>query len=190
MKAVKVLTWTAFMAAVLLLGGCGKSRNSVVEPQEEVLYSGGVKKADTMAGGGNKNAGKENSGGSGGEKGDANMIYAHIGDNVLEILLEDNSSAEAMIELLEQGDLTIDMEDYGGFEKVGSIGKSLPANDQSITTQPGDVILYQGNSITIYYGVNSWNFTRLGKVQGLWEEELKTILGDGAVTVRFSMQEI
>ena len=61
--------------------------------------------------------------------------------------------------------LTVDMSDYGNFEKVGSLGQSLPTNDQSITTQPGDVILYQGNSITIYYGTNTWSFTRWGRLK-------------------------
>ena len=81
------------------------------------------------------------------------------------------------------------MHDYGSFEKVGPLGSSLPANDTQITTEPGDVILYQGNQITIYYDVNSWNFTRLGKVQDLSQKELNSILGDGDVTVRFSLQK-
>ena len=80
-------------------------------------------------------------------------IYAHIGQNVLTIKMEDNSSAQAFVDLLQGGDLTIDMHDYGNFEKVGSIGTDLPRNDKRIRTKPGDVILYQGNQITIYYDV-------------------------------------
>ena len=113
-------------------------------------------------------------------------IYARIGQEVLVIEPENNSSAEAFIELLRKGDLTVNMHDYGNFEKVGSIGTSLPRNDERITTIPGDVILYQGNQITIYYDTNTWNFTRLGKVQNI--ESLKSILGDGNVTVRFSLR--
>lgn len=85
------------------------------------------------------------------------------------------------------GYFTVDMSDYGSFEKVGSLERSLPTNDQSITTEAGDVILYQGNQITIYYDTNTWNFTRLGKVQGLSAVELKEVLGDGSVSVRFSL---
>lgn len=114
-------------------------------------------------------------------------VYAHIGDEVLEIELADNSSAEAFVELLEEGDVTIDMHDYGSFEKVGSIGTTLPRNDEDITTVPGDVILYQGSNITIYYDTNTWDFTRLGKVKDLSQEELKEVLGDGDVTVVFSL---
>lgn len=79
------------------------------------------------------------------------------------------------------------MSDYGGFEKVGPLGTSLPTNDTNITTEPGDVILYQGDKITVYYATNSWNFTRLGKVQGLDQDELKRILGTGTATVTFSL---
>ncbi|MDE5864588.1 MAG: hypothetical protein K2H34_09605, partial [Lachnospiraceae bacterium] len=78
------------------------------------------------------------------------MIYAQIGENILEISPENNSSAEALVKLLEESDITVDMREYGGFEKVGSLGSTLPTNDESITTEAGDVILYQGNQITIY----------------------------------------
>lgn len=115
------------------------------------------------------------------------MIYAYIGDEALTILPSGNSSSDAFIVLLQNGDVTVDMHDYGNFEKVGPLGTSLPRNDEPITTEPGDVILYQGNQITIYYDVNSWNFTRLGKVQDKTQEELKTFLGNDSVSIRFSL---
>ncbi|MBR4203858.1 MAG: aldo/keto reductase [Clostridia bacterium] len=117
------------------------------------------------------------------------MIYAHIGDDTLIIKPEDNSSAEAFTELLKKGDITVAMHDYGGFEKVGSLGASLPTNDERITTEPGDVILYQGNQITIYYDTNTWSFTRLGKVQGLTPEQIRKALGDGDPSVVFSLNK-
>ena len=117
------------------------------------------------------------------------MIYAHIGNNTLRIRPESNSSAEAFVELLQSGDITVDMHDYGGFEKVGPLGTVLPTNDERITTKPGDVILYQGNQITIYYDTNTWSFTRLGKVQGMSPEEIRAVLGDGDPTVIFSLKE-
>ncbi len=67
------------------------------------------------------------------------------------------------------------------------LGTALPRNDAQITTEPGDVILYQGAQVTIYYGVNSWSFTRLGKVQGLSPEELRAALGEGDAAVTFSL---
>ena len=117
------------------------------------------------------------------------MIYAHIGNSILTIRPESNSSAEAFMELLQDGDITIDMHDYGGFEKVGPLGTELPTNDERITTEPGDVILYQGNQITIYYDKNTWSFTRLGKVQGMSPEEIRATMGNGDPTVIFSLKE-
>ncbi len=101
--------------------------------------------------------------------------------------LEDNPSALAFAELLTNGPLTITMHDYGSMEKVGSIGQSLPTSDMQITTAPGDIILYQGNQLTIYYDVNSWNFTRIGRIEGIGDAELREILGPGDVTVTFSL---
>lgn len=120
-------------------------------------------------------------------KTDTNIIYAYIDDNILEINLEDNSSAEAFLKHLKENDIVVDMSDYGGFEKVGDLGFNLPRNDTDINATSGDVILYQGNSITIYYGNNSWNFTKLGKIENVSQYELKNILGDYDIKVRFSL---
>ncbi len=114
-------------------------------------------------------------------------FYARVNDTSLKIKPADNSSAETLLELLKNGDVTVDMSDYGNFEKVGALGTVLPRNDEQITTEAGDVILYMGDRITIYYDVNTWNFTRLGKIQDITADELKNLLGDGNVTVTFSM---
>ena len=121
--------------------------------------------------------------------GNGRMIYAHVNGKTLKLLAAENSSAEAFLDLLKARDVTIEMHDYGSFEKVGPLGTTLPRNDVQITTEPGDVILYQGNQVTIYYDVNSWSFTRLGKVQGLSQAELKEILGTGDAVVTFSLSE-
>ncbi len=114
-------------------------------------------------------------------------ITLQIGETVFTATLAENSSAEALRDLLAQGPLTIEMSDYGNFEKVGSLGTSLPRNDEEITTEPGDLILYQGNSFVIYYDTNTWNFTRLGKIQDVTQEELREVLGSGDVTVTLSL---
>ena len=116
-------------------------------------------------------------------------IKSDSGNHTLTAMLENNSSAVAFYELLKEGSVTISMSDYGSFEKVGSLGKTLPRNDTQITTSAGDIILYQGNQITIYYDKNSWNFTRLGRVDGKTQAELKQILGKGDVTAVFSIKE-
>ena len=118
-----------------------------------------------------------------------NKMYLQIGDTVWTAVMEDSPSVSAWKELL-KGPLTIDMSDYGGFEKVGSIGTTLPQSNRQITTKPGDIILYQGNSVTIYYGENSWNFTRLGHIEGVSEAELREVLkaGGGSISVTFSLE--
>lgn len=113
------------------------------------------------------------------------MLKITVGDQELLATFADNSSAEEFRDLLSQGPVTISMDDYGGFEKVGSLGTTLTRNDTRITTQPGDVILYQGNQITIYYGTNTWNFTRLAKIND--STDLQAKLGTGTVQVTFSL---
>ena len=102
--------------------------------------------------------------------------------------LVENSSTRALLAQLEKGDITYEADDYGNFEKVGYIGFSLPQNNESITTTAGDVILYQGNNICLYYGSNSWSFTRLGKIEGMSRDEIKTFLnaGGGSIEVTLS----
>ncbi len=97
--------------------------------------------------------------------------------------LEDNPSAEALKDRLNDGPIAVEMTDYGHFEKVGLLPWSLMTSDEEITTEPGDVILYQGDKLTIYYDENTWTFTRLAKIEDVTREELLEALGDGDVTV-------
>ncbi|MBO4830448.1 MAG: hypothetical protein J5534_13660 [Fibrobacter sp.] len=115
-------------------------------------------------------------------------LKIHVNDTTFTATLADNSSAEALAEYLSQGDLTLDMEDFSNFEKVADLPTTLPRNDTQIDTDAGDIILYQGKSITIYYDKNSWNFTRLGKIDNVNKIRLKQILGDGNATVTFSVK--
>ena len=92
---------------------------------------------------------------------------------------EENSSVEA---LKEMSPLTVEMSMYGGFEQVGSIGKSIAKDDKQITTNYGDIVLYSGNRIVIFYGSNSWAYTRLGHID-MSQEELTDMLGSKDVTV-------
>ena len=123
---------------------------------------------------------------------EANQMYVQIGGTVWAATLEDNPSVTAWKELLAKGPLTVDMSDYGGFEKVGGIGTDLPQTNRQITARPGDIILYQGSSATIYYGENTWNFTPLGHIDGVMESELREVLdaGGGNVSVTFSLTAV
>ncbi len=100
-------------------------------------------------------------------------------------VLADNSSAKAFADLLKNGPLTISAHDYGSFEKVGELGTTLPQNDEQITTSAGDIILYQGNQITIYYAQNTWSFTRLGRMDD--PSGLQEALGTGDVDLTFAL---
>ncbi len=117
----------------------------------------------------------------------SNKINIQVGDKVLTATLVNNSSVDALLDELENGPITIEMSDYGSMEKVGSLGRTLPRNDQQITTQAGDIILYQGSAFVIYYESNSWNFTRLGKVDDVTKAELLEVLGSGSVSVTISL---
>ena len=111
-----------------------------------------------------------------------------VNNRELIVKVENNSSSKALLEKLEQGKITISARDYNNFEKVGKLEFDLPTNDKQITTKPGDVILYQGNNICLYYNTNSWNFTKLGEVTNVDSNELKRILGDGNVTMTLKLK--
>lgn len=123
------------------------------------------------------------------EQVDMEHFYITAGNSTFTAEFAENSSAEAFRELLSKDSLTIQMGDYGSFEKVGSLGTTLPRNDEKITTEPGDIILYQGNSITVYYDINTWNFTRLGKIKNATKEQLLEAFGNSDVEITFSLNK-
>ena len=122
------------------------------------------------------------------EKSETKLLIS-VGDKELTASLADNSSAQALVELLKQSDITIDMSDYSNFEKVGELPENLPTNDEQIDTDYGDLILYLGHRFVIYYDKNSWNFTKLGHIDNITQEELKVILGESDVTVTLSLKQ-
>ncbi len=119
----------------------------------------------------------------------SNKMNIKVGEKVLKVSLVENSSVDALKEALSEGSITVNMRDYGNMEKVGSLGRDFPRNDESITTEAGDVILFQGSALVIYYAPNTWSFTRLGKIDDISAEELKAVLGDGNVTVTLTLDE-
>ena len=113
-------------------------------------------------------------------------LYLKIGDTEVSVDWENNNSVKALIKLVESEPLVIDMSMYGGFEQVGDLGTSLPRNDKQITTEAGDIVLYSGNQIVMFYGSNSWSYTRIGKVTEKTQSELEDLLGNGDVTITIS----
>mgnify|MGYP001027771138 FL=1 len=100
-----------------------------------------------------------------------------------------NGATEALRQRLDDGGLTLRLSDYGDFEKVGALGFTLPRSDRQTTTQPGDIVLYQGNQIVIFYGSNTWGYTRLGHIDNATAEGLRQTLGEGDVTVTLALPE-
>ena len=123
------------------------------------------------------------------EQADMGKLIIEVNGHRLVATLAENSSADALRELLAEGPVTVDMHDFSNFEKVGELPQELPRNDEQIDTDYGDLILYLGKRFVIYYDQNSWDFTRLGHIDDITQEELKSILGDGDVTAVLSMGE-
>ena len=160
----------AFIATLLLFAACSSDAASSVkptQPESQTPKSSANSSAQTEA---------------------PVKLKIHVNDTTFTATLEENSSAKAFAEFLAQGDMTLDMHDYGSFEKVADLPRSFPRNDKQIDTDAGDIILYQGNSITIYYDKNSWNFTRLARIDNVNKKRLQQILGKGNVKATFSVE--
>ena len=114
---------------------------------------------------------------------EAAEITMKIDDVPVAVEWEDNRSVEALRESLP---LTVKMHMYGGFEQVGELGRSLPRNDERVTTKAGDIVLYSGNQLVVFYGSNTWAYTRLGRVTGKTPYELADLLGGSNVTLTLS----
>lgn len=114
-------------------------------------------------------------------------ILLEIGGKTMTASLVDNAATHELLSLLQKGPITIKMNDYGGFEKVGMLPKSLPTSNSQITTEPGDIMLYQGNNMVIFYGSNSWSYTRLGKIDKATSDNLRQFLGAGSVSLNISL---
>ena len=116
-------------------------------------------------------------------------IIINVNDRDLVVELENNSSADYFYKRLKKESITVNAKDYGNFEKVGTLEFDCPRNDEMIETKAGDLILYQGNQITLYYDTNKYNLTRLGHVTNLDSFELKELLGKGDTVLKFSIKK-
>ena len=203
MKKRIVVMGLSALAAVLLLAGCGQTSGSGNEPEYEIEVQAEETDAVTEIETETEETDREteieteteeeaadtsSSDETDNEEGTGAMtMNVQVGDASFTAALEENDAVSVLIEMMEEGPVTIEMDDYSGFEKVGPLGTSLPASNSQTTTQAGDIVLYQGNQIVMFYGSNSWSYTRIGHITDLtgWEEAL----GSGSVTVTFSLEE-
>ena len=116
------------------------------------------------------------------------LVKVKINDEVFDVKLENNSATQELVKELKKGNVTVNASEYGGFEKVGDLGFSLPTSDENIGTAPGDIVLYQGDKISLFYGSHSWSYTKLGKIDNVGSNKLKEVLGSGDVTLEFSLK--
>ena len=122
------------------------------------------------------------------DKEETQMLHIQAGESEFTATWADNSSVDALKELLAEGPLTLTMSDYAQMEKGADLGVRLPQNNQQMNTTAGDIILYQGRTLVIYYDQNSWSLTPIAKIEGVDAEKLRAALGDGDVTVTFSLE--
>lgn len=115
-------------------------------------------------------------------------MYIYINGNRLEAELAENAATQALVEILEERDIIYTARDYGGLEKVGDTGIDFPTQNERITTTVGDIMLYNGSQIVIFYGQNTWSYTRLGRIEGYTANSLRQLLGSGNKEVRLSLE--
>ncbi len=124
---------------------------------------------------------------SGEDMGD-DSIKLKINDTVFDVRLDNNSATEELIKILEKENITINATDYGNFEKIGELGFTLPTSDENINTKSGDIVLYQGNQISLFYNSHSWSYTKIGEIENINTTQLKETLGGGDVTFILSLE--
>ena len=187
--------YTVLYLAIILscMAACGKNDTQAQTPSRQAEPSTIDSSSQSDILNGSENAGESSVQET--ERNETDTAETDIQDNMEENKVENMnvqvgdvvfSAMSALVEMMRESPVVIQMSDYSGFEKVGSLGTSLPTSNSQTTTQAGDIVLYNGNQIVIFYGSNSWNYTRLGYIDDLtgWEEAL----GRGDVTVIFSLQ--
>ena len=194
MKKIWIVRWA--MVISLSLTACGEDNGqawasvsapeslrteSTAEPAADISEAKPVQETEM-----NEAGGMETDIQNDGEENAVMNMKVQVGDMIFSATLEENAAVSALVEMMRESPVVLQMSDYSGFEKVGPLGTSLPADNNQTTTHAGDIVLYNGNQIVIFYGSNSWSYTRLGHIDDLtgWEEAL----GNGDVTVTFSLE--
>ena len=168
---MKRLVLAGMLSLLFLLSGCGFR----MEPEETVKQT--EPSSESNMGDETDNNRKES---MPEESADMRMT---IDNTSVRVTWEDNKSVRALKELARKKPIEIPMSMYGGFEQVGPLGTSLPKEDAKTTTSAGDIVLYSGNQLVVFYGSNTWAYTRLGRITDKTKEDLSQLLGNGDVTI-------
>ena len=181
----KIIAVSAALCLALLLAGCGtapaQESAEAVTPAEEVVPAAVTATPEPTP------VPAEESDASKTLEEETAMLQMKIGDTAVAVEWEENDSVEALAALCEETPLVIEMSMYGGFEQVGPIGASLPRSDVQTTTAAGDIVLYAGDQIVVFYGSNSWAYTRLGHITDKSAAALAELLGYGDVRLTLSI---
>lgn len=197
MKRKRFLILCVFLSLSLLLGACQSrqqenvldeqmnSSSSSSQVQEQSNTDDTQSDADISS---DTTSDEQNDENSESEEEDTAMkINVQINDYTFTATLNDNEAANAFFEMIKTEPITIKMSDYGAFEKVGSLGVTLPSSDMQTVTDAGDIVLYQSNQVVIFYGSNSWSYTRLGRIDDV--DGFRKAITGSAVNVTFSAEE-
>lgn len=161
--------------ALLALSACGSEAPTGNEINSDVQENVSSESADSVQS-------------SAEEKKMKSELTMKINGETVTVEWEDNKAVSALRELAAESPVTVQTSLYGGFEQVGSIGRSLPKNDERITTEAGDIVLYSGNQLVVFYGSNTWSYTKLGHITDKTPSELTALLGNGNVTISICME--
>lgn len=171
--------------ALMLITGCGRPKSKTPQVSGKETIENDEKETDSTETGKTESeyAGMKNEA----EDDQEMKMNIGIGEYSFTATMEDNAAVKELIQMAKEAPVTIEMSDYSGFEKVGALGRNLTTSNRQLTTGSGDIVLYNGNNIVIFYGSNSWSYTKLGRIDDLtlWEEAL----GNGDVTVTFAIAE-
>lgn len=184
----RLLSVIIMLAMIAALPGCagGRGQDSPPYPEAEITAkAAGTASADDTV----LPSEPANTEGSVKEAVKEKMLVMMIGDAAVEVEWENNDSAEALKALCENGPLVIGMSMYGGFEQVGPIGTRLPSNDVQTKTSAGDIVLYSSDRLVVFYGSNSWSYTRLGHIADRDAAGMEALLGHGGVTITLSLKD-
>lgn len=182
--------WALALVTAIALAGCSNAGNGIEDAQGQ-SESGQEQPAQEgeplaqRARGASQESGADGTGRQGPERRDGAMRVS-VGGAELEVDWEGNQAVAELAELVAEGPLTIQMSMYGGWEQVGPIGAGLTSEDERITAQAGDIMLYSGDQIVVFYGTNSWAYTRLGRITDRSADEMAELLGNGDVELTIS----
>ena len=165
----------------VLCSGCGSAQGRAVSVPEPEQRSEVALKEEADESNQTLNSNAENE--------EAETMRMRIGETDVEVVWEDNETVSALKELARDG-LRVQMSMYGGFEQVGSLETSLPRSDVQTTTKTGDIVLYSGNQIVVFYGSNSWAYTWLGRIINMSAEDLTKLLAYGNVVITLSLEQV